>query len=298
MKTATQLLKWYRQHGRVLPWRKTRDPYRILVSEIMLQQTQVERVKIYYESWLKKFPTWKILAKASNAQVIHAWSGLGYNRRALILRDIARVIIRDGIPQSQESWLAIKGIGPYTSAALSAFAQKKRILPIDTNIRRVLGRALLGKTFPQFKDDQKIREYANTFLPRTGAYFDVPQALFDLSSLICTKNPSCAVCPLRLHCKAAKKFLSGTVKIPRRTILVSHEHRHRNKPYPDRIYRGRILKLIKERGQVGFRALGPQIDPMFDKKLDSKWLINMIVRLTQDELVTIKKDFLQLSGKK
>ena len=123
----------------------------------MLQQTQVDRVVDFYKRWLKLFPTWKTLAGASNAQVIHAWAGLGYNRRALMLRDVARHVVEHGVPRTQEAWLAIKGIGPYTAAAVSAFAQKQRTLPIDTNIRRVLGRLLLGKPFTTLADDEKIR---------------------------------------------------------------------------------------------------------------------------------------------
>lgn len=248
MSASATLLRWYRRHGRDLPWRRTRDPYRILVSEIMLQQTQVDRVIEFYKRWLKQFPTWKKLAMATNAQVIHAWAGLGYNRRALILHDIARHVVEYGLPDSEEGWLAIKGIGPYTAAAVSAFAQGQRTLPIDTNIRRVLGRLLLGKPFPSLTDDEVIRSKADTLLPRRGAYYDVPQVIFDLATAICTKNPSCGSCPLRGDCKAAKLFMSGKVEIPKRSIAVAHEHKHRNKPHPDRIYRGRILKVVREWG--------------------------------------------------
>lgn len=289
MSVAATLLRWYRQHGRDLPWRRTRDPYRILVSEIMLQQTQVDRVKQYYRAWLKQFPTWKKLATATNAQVIHAWAGLGYNRRALTLRDVARHVVENGLPTTEAGWLTIKGIGPYTAAAVSAFAQQQRTLPIDTNIRRVLGRLLLGKPFPTLADDERLRSKTDTFLPRRGAYYDVPQAIFDLATSICTKNPACAVCPLRRNCKAAKLFVSGKVEIPRRSIAVGNERRHRNKPYPDRIYRGRILKIVRERGergQVGLWAIGPLVDPHFDKQLDQKWIEAMVDRLANDGLVS------------
>ncbi|MBI4598959.1 A/G-specific adenine glycosylase [Candidatus Uhrbacteria bacterium] len=285
MSPAGKLLEWYRRHGRDLPWRSTRDPYRILVSEIMLQQTQVDRVKEYYRAWLKQFPTWKKLAGASNADVIHAWAGLGYNRRALMLRDVARSVVEHGVPKTEQTWLAIKGIGPYTAAAVSAFAQQKRTLPIDTNIRRILGRLLLGKPFTELKDDETIRSKADDFLPRRGAYYDVPQAIFDLATSICTKNPDCASCPLRQDCKAAKLFLSGRVKIPKRSVPVARERKHRNKPFPDRIYRGRILKFVRERGQVSSLRLGQMIDPDFDKHLDQEWLEAMINRLVVDGLL-------------
>lgn len=285
MKPAKNLLKWYRTHGRDLPWRRTKDPYRILVSEIMLQQTQVERVKAYYRSWLKQFPTWKRLATATNAQVIHAWAGLGYNRRALMLRDVAKFIVEHGVPKTEEGWLVIRGIGPYTAAALSAFAQHRRTLPIDTNIRRVLGRLLLGKPFATLADDETIRSKAENFLPHRGAYYDVPQAIFDLATMICTKNPDCARCPLRRDCPMAERFIAGRVSIPKNSINKSKERRHRNKPHPDRIYRGRILKLVREQGQVGIREFGPLVDPDFNKKLDQKWLDAMIDRLVADQLL-------------
>lgn len=214
---ASKLLAWYRKHGRILPWRNTQDPYRILVSELMLQQTQVPRVLMFYPRWLKQFPDWSTLAKASNADVISAWAGLGYNRRALMLRDIAKQVIAYGVPKSEEEWRLLKGIGPYTAAALAAFSLRARTLPIDTNIRRVLGRVLLGKPFPDLADDEKIQKKANAFLPIRGDFHDVPQALFDLATLVCTKTPACEKCPLRNDCPAAKKFLSGKITVPKRT---------------------------------------------------------------------------------
>lgn len=285
MTPAAKLLLWYRQHGRKLLWRETRNPYPILVSEIMLQQTQVDRVKEYYTKWLKRFPTWKKLSLATNTDVIHAWAGLGYNRRALMLRDMAKHIVKHGIPTSESGWLMIKGIGPYTAAAVSAFSQKRRTLPIDTNIRRVLGRLLLSKPFATPADDERIRLMADGFLPLRGAYYDVPQAIFDLATMICTKNPDCAGCPLRDDCPSAKLFLEGRVKIPKRSVAVAREHKHRNKPSPDRIYRGRILKLVREWGQVRLPTIGPLVDPDFNKKLDQKWLEAMIDRLVRDGLL-------------
>ncbi|MDG1950435.1 MAG: A/G-specific adenine glycosylase [bacterium] len=282
---AAQMLKWYRKHGRDLPWRKTRNPYKILVSEVMLQQTQVERVKLYYKTWLKTFPTWKKLAQASNADVIHAWAGLGYNRRALALRDIAKQVIERGVPANREEWIQLKGIGPYTSGALAAFAFKQRELPIDTNIRRVLGRFYFGIPFPNLKDDVKIDALTDAFLPKRGHYYDVPQAIFDLATMICTKTPNCAACPLKKECNAAKKFLSGKIITPKRTIKKANETKHRDKPYPDRIYRGRILKLVREQTNVHINIVGTHIDPDYDQIADETWVHNMIKRLEKDGLI-------------
>ncbi len=288
MKIATKLLRWYQRHGRDLPWRHTRNPYHILVSEMMLQQTQVERVKLFYRRWIRQFPTWKHLAQASTQEIIHAWAGLGYNRRVLALRDIAQKISEHGVPRTQEEWLLLKGIGPYTAGAVSAFAQKKRVLPIDTNIRRVLGRVLLGKPFSDLQDDKKIQKLSQDFLPHRGAYYDVPQALFDLATMTCTKVPDCTRCPLREQCKSSTLFLSGTVKIPKRMTKASKERRHRNKPYPDRIYRGRMLKIVREETGISIEAIGPLIDKTYNHHLDQVWMESMIQRLSQEGFIKQK----------
>lgn len=292
--TGAILLHWYRKHGRTLPWRETRDPYKILVSEIMLQQTQVDRVKVFYKNWLKLFPTWKKLAQASNADVIHAWAGLGYNRRALALRNIAQQVVEHGVPTNREEWMRLKGVGPYTSAALSAFALKQRELPIDTNIRRVLGRFFLGKPYPDLDDDKKLNTLVDLILPKRGHYYDVPQAIFDLATIICTKTPDCDKCPLKKECKSAKKFLSGSVQPPKRMVKKAIESKHRDKKYPDRIYRGRILKLVREQKKVTLQKVGPQIDPHYDQIADETWVNNMIKRLVKDELIKKQGNILSL----
>lgn len=286
MKSAQLLLQWYKKYGRNLPWRKTQNPYRILVSEIMLQQTQVDRVKQFYRAWLKQFPNWKTLARATNEEVIRAWAGLGYNRRAIMLRDAAREMIKQGTPATYDEWQSIKGIGPYTAAAISAFAQHKRIMPIDTNIRRVLGRLLLGKPFPQPTDDERIQKVVDDFLPRQGNYFDVPQAIFDLATDICQKNPKCLECPLHTHCPSANLFLAGTVVIPKQMVKKAIESRHAEKPHPDRIYRGRILKVIRESTSgIKPQQIGHLIDKTFDPITDTEWVEAMIARLIKDQMI-------------
>ncbi len=288
MKPGNKLLRWYDKHGRKLPWRRTRDPYRILVSEVMLQQTQVERVKTYYRAWLRQFPDWKALADASNGAVLDAWAGLGYNRRALALRDVARQVVASGAPVDREGWLALKGIGPYTSAAIMTFAFKEAVLPIDTNVRRFAGRFLLGKTYPQLKDDEKIEKKAHGLLESNRPH-DVPQAIFDLSTMHCTKIPDCASCPMRKDCKVADKFLSGRVKTPKRMVKKSNETKHRNNKYPDRIYRGRVLKLVRKRGCETILRVGKEVKQDYDDKLDREWLEALVDRLVKDEMITRTK---------
>jgi A/G-specific adenine glycosylase len=290
-----ELLRWYKKFGRKLPWRDTTDAYPLLVSEMMLQQTQVERVKDhFFSAWLKRFPDWTALAKADNATVITAWSGLGYNRRALALRDIARHIAAHGEPRNREAWLELKGIGPYTSAALAIFANREPVMPIDTNIRRVLGRYYYGVTYPQPKNDAKLERRAGRELLETKRYHDVPQALFDLASTHCSKIPDCASCPLRNSCKASPKFESGRYRVPIQMVKRAQEKKYRNKKYPDRIYRGRILKLARIEPGITIDSVGLRIDDSYEDVDDRTWLEAMINRLVHDQLLKRKGKKLSL----
>ena len=289
------LLRWYKRYGRDLPWRHTRDSYAILVSEIMLQQTQVDRVIQYYQTWMSRFPDWKTLSRATTPEILEAWAGLGYNRRALSLRAIAQYIVNHGQPQNETEWKILKGIGDYTAAAVSLFALNQRVLPIDTNIRRVLGRVFLGIPYPQLRHDKRIQRRLDDILPKHGRYADIAQALFDLATITCKKIPDCASCPLQKDCKAASKFLSNRVRIPKQMIKKPIERRHRNKPYPDRIYRGRILKLVREHKHISISSIGRHIDPDFDKDLDTIWVQDIIDRMIKDKLLHKTKQSLHLS---
>ena len=289
MKFSTKLLQWYDRNGRDLPWRKTRDPYKILVSEIMLQQTQVDRVIDFYHKWVDEFPTFQELAKASNADVIRAWSGLGYNRRALALRDIARQVHNKGVPKTRQDWLALKGVGPYTSAAVSLFSQHKKHFPIDSIIRRVMGRIVLGIPFATAKSDQEIEEKGRELLNETSRYFDLPQALFDLGSNNCSKMPNCQTCPAKIVCKSEKAFTSGLVTIPKKSLPKAKERIHRNKKYPDRIYRGRILKVVTSSQEpIQLDSLPNQIDPKYDADHDKSWFEQMISRMVKDQILVLE----------
>ena len=168
------LLDWYAEHGRDLPWRRTRDPYAILVSEVMLQQTQVPRVVPRYLEWLERWPTAEALAAAPRSEVIRAWQGLGYNRRAVNLHRAAQAVADSGWP---DDLAELPGVGSYTAAAVECFAFGRDVLPEDTNVRRV-------------------RE-------RTGFAFDAEcaQALMDLGATVClARVPRCAACPLAGEC--------------------------------------------------------------------------------------------------
>ena len=178
---STRLRRWFRRHGRDLPWRRTRDPYRILVSELMLQQTQVARVVPRYEAWLERWPTARALADAPVADVIAAWNGLGYNRRAVNLHAAARILADEGIPTDLEGLRRLPGVGPYTAAAVACFALGQDVIPVDVNVRRVLDRAAA----------------VAAVTPEPGQAYDLTQALFDLGATVClARVPRCGACPL------------------------------------------------------------------------------------------------------
>src|SRR5579859_3749264 len=190
VRVHSELLHWYAAEQRDLPWRSTSDPYAILVSEIMLQQTQVDRVLPKYQQFLSTFPTLAALAAAPTAEVIAVWVPLGYNTRAVRLQSIARQIMAeyDGrIPDTIDELLKLKGIGRYTAGAIACFAYHKQVATVDTNIRRVLHRIFLGLEHPEPKvNDAQMLILAEQVLPPDHAY-SWNQALMDLGATICTR---------------------------------------------------------------------------------------------------------------
>jgi len=196
-----RLLGWYRRNGRDLPWRRTRDPYRVLVSEIMLQQTQVSRVVPKYREWLRRYPSLGALAEASTGEVREAWYPLGYNIRPLRLRAIARTVVRrhgGRLPSTRDGLLALAGIGAYTAGAVLSFAFGQDAPILDTNVRRVLRRVWLGEGRPA--RDRALWDLAARLLPKGRAY-DFNQALMDLGATVCTaRRPRCGACPLARMC--------------------------------------------------------------------------------------------------
>src|ERR1043166_1793151 len=178
-----RLLAWYRRHGRDLPWRKTDDPYHILVSEIMLQQTQVDRVLPKYVEWLEKYPSLHVLASAPEHEVTKAWYPLGYNIRPKRLQSIAREsVARYGgqLPSDEETLLSFKGIGAYTAGAIRSFAFRERAAILDTNVARVLFRVFVGKGDPKSHAmKRQLWSVSETVMPQRQV-FDFNQALMDL----------------------------------------------------------------------------------------------------------------------
>lgn len=187
---ADAILSWYAAVRRDLPWRRTSDPYRILVSEVMLQQTQVARVVPYYEAWLGRFPDERSLAAAPVADVLRLWSGLGYNRRALALQAACSAVARDGWPRTVEGLMGLPGVGPYTAAAVASFAFGVQAAAVDTNVRRVIERIDRRRRRPT-----ELARRAAALVP-DGRAADWNQALMELGAIVCTaRAPSCEACP-------------------------------------------------------------------------------------------------------
>jgi A/G-specific adenine glycosylase len=199
-----RLLKWYKENGRDLPWRKTSDPYHILVSEVMLQQTQVDRVIPKYHEFLDRYPSFEDLAGAPVGDVKKTWYPLGYNIRPERLHSIAcETIARYGgkLPSGHEELLSFKGIGRYTAGAIRSFAFNEDAPILDTNVMRVLHRVFVGKGNPK---SQKTRlwELSEALIPR-GKGYDFNQAMMDFGALCCTaRNPYCLLCPMKTFCKS------------------------------------------------------------------------------------------------
>jgi A/G-specific adenine glycosylase len=202
----SRLLAWYGRHGRDLPWRKTDDPYHILVSEIMLQQTQVDRVLPKYAEWLNKYPSLGALAAASDHEVSQTWYPLGYNIRPKRLQTIAReAVARYGgeLPSDEATLRSFKGIGAYTAGAIRSFAFRERAAILDTNVARVLFRIFIGQGNPKSHAMKRHLWRLSEVLVPQRHVFDFNQALMDLGAMICVaRQPKCLVCPMAKGCRA------------------------------------------------------------------------------------------------
>jgi A/G-specific adenine glycosylase len=201
-----RLLTWYRRHGRDLPWRKTDDPYHILVSEIMLQQTQVDRVLPKYAEWLEKFPSFDALASAPEQDVTRTWYPLGYNIRPKRLQSIAReAVARYGgqLPADEETLRSFKGIGAYTAGAIRSFAFGERAAILDTNVARVLFRVFVSAGDPKSHAMTRHLWAVSAALVPARHVFDFNQALMDFGAMVCVaRKPRCLVCPMAKSCRA------------------------------------------------------------------------------------------------
>lgn len=248
------LLGWFQKHRRDLPWRRTSDPYAIVVSEVMLQQTQVDRVIPKYQAFLKALPTWKRLAATPQAEVVKLWHGLGYNRRALGLHKLAKAVVeRGGLPEDPVEMQELPGIGPYTSQAVAAFAfRRPKAAPVDTNIERVLKRV-----FNAYKKDRKeIAQLAREVVPKD--VWSWSHAMMDHGATICTaQRPKCEECPLKNIC-AAYPCLGNDIQKTKQSKFADS----------DRFYRGKLLSLLRQSNVLRRNNLGSLLHLNDQKRLD------------------------------
>jgi len=208
-----KLLAWFDRHGRDLPWRKTRDPYRVLVSEFMLQQTQVSRVTEYYPRFLERFPDLGTLARAPARAVREAWDGLGYYARARNLHSLAKGVTGGGVagygvlPDDPAELIKLPGVGRYTAGAVASFAYEKSVPAVDTNVARVVRRAFLSDNGKRKTDDAKVWGLAAALVPKTGKRaWRFNQAIMELGALICVaRKPRCPECPVRASCRTGRR---------------------------------------------------------------------------------------------
>ena len=246
---SSALLAWYAVHGRRhLPWRASRDPYRVVVSEFMLQQTQVERVIPIFEAFVSAFPSFDALAAASAGDVVRSWRGLGYNSRAMRLHALAQAVVErhDGtLPRDRDALLALPGIGPYTAAAVRAFAFEEADVALDTNLRRIVHRTHVGLEFPLRTPDRELDEIARADVPADAAH-DWNSAMMDVGATICTaRAPKCLLCPLRDACAAAPVDAAALAQLAR-----THARRTPQEAIPfertTRYLRGRIVDRLRD----------------------------------------------------
>jgi len=276
MSLHDQILGWYDDHARDLPWRRPdASPWSVMVSELMLQQTPVARVLPVHEQWLERWPTPAALAAEPSGEAVRAWGRLGYPRRALRLHAAATAIVeRHGgeVPASYDDLLALPGVGDYTAAAIASFAYGRRHVVLDTNVRRVLARAIGGVEFPAPSVTKAEREVAREVLPEdeaTAATWSV--AVMELGALVCTaSNPRCDACPVREPCAwqaAGRPAYDGP---PRKVQAWAGT---------DRQCRGRLLAVLRESD-----------GPVHRSRLDAVWSdevqrVRCLASLVEDGLV-------------
>ncbi|MEA2512825.1 MAG: A/G-specific adenine glycosylase [Thermomicrobiales bacterium] len=295
--TALQslLLDWFAANGRDLPWRRTRDPYRVLVSEVMLQQIQVVRAIPFYEAFVEQFSTVSALANAPLAEAIRAWGDLGRYCRVVYLHQAAQIVVEHHggtIPRDVPTLRTLPGVGPYTAGAVACFAYEADAAFIDTNMKRVLHRVLVGPEQPE----QPVKEsvllgLAARLLP-SGRAWAWNSALMDLGAAVCaSRKPRCSACPLRERCRSVDDFTSGRVSPTafRRTPPYRFEE-------SNRFYRGRVLAQLRrlpegdtDEASIDLAELGRSIrDDFNDEHLD--WLGGVVRSLTKDGLAVIAEE--------
>jgi A/G-specific adenine glycosylase len=286
MEITHRLLEWYDVSARQFPWRSDDvDPYMVLVSETMLQQTQASRVATLLPSFMESFPHVHALAKASNAEIIRHWKGLGYNSRALRLRDAARAIVEHHggvVPSTPDVLRSLPGVGPYTSTAIACFAYNVWTVVLDVNVRRVYSRWLRAQsTTADVASEKELVDLAERVIPR-----DAPStwhhAVMDLGATICTaRRPKCSACPLSELCPSAGRMLEA-VRNRRPEPLFRGE--------PRRLWRGRVVDVLRTAGAPGvtLSVLSGSVLGADATSEERQWLSQLITALERDGLAARK----------
>jgi len=219
---SDKIVMWYKKAARPLPWRKTRDPYKIWIAEIMLQQTTVKAVIPYYQKWIKLFPNIQSVAKSSLKRIYLAWQGLGYYQRAKNIHKTAKIIsqkYQGKIPKDPEALKVLPGFGQYTTGAVLSIAYGLKVPIVDANIRRVFMRILDIEGPMITKHDKKILDVLNRVMPNKNLN-QFNQALMELGALICrSREPVCGICPVKEYCQAYKKGRQEIIPLPKKTTL-------------------------------------------------------------------------------
>jgi A/G-specific adenine glycosylase len=272
MRSRVALLAWYEPRRRAYPWRRTSDPYRILVSEVMLQQTQAPRVVPAYRAFLRRFPDVRALAQASRREVVLAWAGLGYNRRAVALSEAARAIVAEHagqVPSELAALQALPGVGSYTAAAVASMAFGLPVAAIDTNVRRIVSRVVEGvDELPP----TRVRELAERWLGvrDPGAW---NQALMDLGREVCRPRPRCDVCPLRSTCRFAATGATPS-SVRRRQGAFEGSFRQ---------VRGAVVRALRDVPSASSAELAARTG------FGSERVSEAVVRLSAEGIVTVRR---------
>lgn len=242
-----RLLPWYRANMRDLPWRKTRDPYKLVIAELMLQQTGVDRIAPRWTRFVERFPNWEAVAAAKPGDVIRAWQGLGYNRRAVSLHRLATAVVQHHaglLPNDRHELLKLPGVGPYTANAILSFVHGQDVATVDTNLRRVIGRLAFADAAAPMRDVEAVAARA---IP-AGLSGDWNQALMDFASLQCTlRKPTCLLCPLRDVCRASRDGAPVERRPPARATAEQRATYRGSRRYQ----RGRVVDALRLVGVGG-----------------------------------------------
>jgi A/G-specific adenine glycosylase len=283
------LIPWFEENGRDLPWRRTRDPWRVLVSEVMLQQIQVTRAVPFYESFVALFPTPRALSEAPLSEAIRAWGDLGRYRRVVSLHRTAHLIVEEHggeVPSDPEALVELPGVGPYTAGAVACFAFERDAHFLDTNIRRVLHRLFFGAEVPEPKaKESQLLGLAEAMVPRDRAW-GWGQSVMELGALRCkARKPLCAACPVSELCAARPTIAEALARRPYATRATQ------GRGGSNRYYRGRVLAVLREAPPEGVALgeLGKALREGFGEA-DLPWLRGVVESLRKDGLARISSE--------